>query len=585
MLANHVKRCSRRYVRYFSDDLTLQIKDPAFLLTHIASHYRQLSKIIAEFVDNSLDDAEKLAVEGEDGIFRYKRPVKIDIRLTPITETSFAKVEIVDNCFGMSSSDLSGLVNNIGKSRKRKDPTTNGYFGFGVNSFRACSASLFVRTKHESGAHYIEIDKEDTTIPAPSAFSPNSESPILSFEAGTHVTLLEVVRPFTSQMRNVEKIQKELSQHFFHHLANRENLTITITDIDLADKSTRITTLKAQQPPIKKDHWLHEEEIVLTNSEKIKIKVGVLPNDYYSYPDVAVVSRGREVQKLNELDSFKQYKILWKQKHANKDNLWDKPQIKGFIDVGNAVEQVISRNEFKETMKLEALYDSLLKFGANKKSLEKVNNIIGEANSSKMGQLSNFMAHIIDRRKPFVKARERMSGEEEVEPYGGRTMIDKAIEKEKKAAPPSSTPRTTLSLVEKQKREMQQSQNRGRELLRTYRGEFPIEFEHAGKNNLRARMEGTTTIINEDHVDAQTELYQGSPDLKINSRSFRYLARQVSNTFLIREISNVEKENIANYINEVQNLEVEIQRSFEKFSQPGMFDEDSAEEDTAHTAV
>lgn len=581
---NPAKRLCRFSVRRFSQEtLQLQVKDPAFLLTHIASHYRHLSKIIAEFVDNSLDDAEKLAEQGEDGRYRYQRPVKIDIRLTPVKDESFAMVDIVDNCFGMSDEELSGLVNSIGQSKKRRDTNTNGYFGFGVNSFRACSQMLVVRTKHESGQYRMNIAKDDTAINSPAPYRDDPKSLISNFDTGTHVTLFGVARPYTVQMRHPDRLRKDLGQHFWHHLVNRDNLEITITDWE--EGSERVTLLKAQMPPIQDEHWLPKEEFTLTKFDSFVVEVGVLPNDYYSYPEVAVVSRGREIQKLNELESFKSAKTDWKRKHANKENIWDKPQVKGYIDVRNSVEQVISRNEFKETLRLEALYDKLLRYGSTKKVLEKVNNIIGESNDSKMGRLSHFMAHIVDKRELFEKARKRLAGNEVAE-YGGEKAIDKSLKKEmikeKELLDDNIAAKAMDADSSKQKREYQ---NKGKHLLQSYRGAYPIEFENAGVTELRARMEGKTTIINEDHPDAQNELYRGSAELKIDRRTFGYLARQVSNTFLIREIAHVEKENIAEYINEVQNLEVEIRRSFEKHYRVGMFDEENADEKEPNAVV
>lgn len=579
MFTNPTKQFCRYSVRCFSQDLQLQVKDPAFLLTHIASHYRHLSKIIAEFVDNSLDDAEQLSEPISETKRRYTRPVNIDIRLTLPKDEGFPKIDIVDNCFGMSTEDLSGLVNNIGQSKKRKDPTTNGYFGFGINSFRACSEILIVQTKHESGQHIIRINKDDTTIASPAPFSGNKNSRILDFETGTQVTLYGVYRPFTSQMRYSDKLRTMLSQHFFHHLVNRENLQISITDWEAGVEHKQI--LQAIPPPIKDNHRLDITEISLCrfSESALKINVGVLPHDFYSYPEVAVVSQGREVQKLNNLDSFLAAKKDWKLKNPARDNIWDKPQIKGYIDVGGDVEKVISRDEFKETMQLGKVYEQILKFGSTKKNLDFVNDIIAEANDSKIGMLSSYMANIVDKRHLFDKARERMDGKE-VEEFA-RKQVDKSLNQEINQFKKEAAQKDKALDVQADPRPVRVTPPVGKQYLKQYKGSYPIEFEHAGPTGLRARMENTTTIINEDHPDAQSELFQGSADLKINSKTFRYLARQVSNMFLIRELESVDQGNIAMYINEVQNLEIEIQRSFEKYHQVGMFDQEGLEQNEA----
>ena len=82
-------------------------------------------------------------------------------------------------------------------------------------------------------------------------------------------------------------------------------------------------------PPIKDNHQLDITEIPFSrfSESALKINVGVLPHDFYSYPEVAVVSQGREVQKLNNLDSFLAAKKTWKAKNPTRENIWDKPQV------------------------------------------------------------------------------------------------------------------------------------------------------------------------------------------------------------------------------------------------------------------
>ena len=67
----------------------------------------------------------------------------------------------MDNCKGMSPDDLCGLVDNIGKSKKKKIPWVNGKFGFGVHAARAFTKSIKFYSQVSSGnGATIEIDRD-----------------------------------------------------------------------------------------------------------------------------------------------------------------------------------------------------------------------------------------------------------------------------------------------------------------------------------------------------------------------------------------------------------------------------------------
>ena len=54
-----------------SEALSLVVSSPALLLNHVAERYSSTSRILMEFVDNSLDDAEALFDAAENA---YRRP-------------------------------------------------------------------------------------------------------------------------------------------------------------------------------------------------------------------------------------------------------------------------------------------------------------------------------------------------------------------------------------------------------------------------------------------------------------------------------------------------------------------------------
>ena len=64
--------------------LSLQVSSPALLLNHMAERYSSTSRILMEFVDNCLDDAESL-YDAEAG--GYVRPITIDVFVSRASRT------------------------------------------------------------------------------------------------------------------------------------------------------------------------------------------------------------------------------------------------------------------------------------------------------------------------------------------------------------------------------------------------------------------------------------------------------------------------------------------------------------------
>ena len=93
----------------------------------MAERYLSTSRILMEFVDNALDDAEAL-YDGEADA--YLRPVTVDVHVS----RAQGSLRIVDNCRGMAPDVLSRVVMRVGESRKRGASFVNGQFGFGMQA-------------------------------------------------------------------------------------------------------------------------------------------------------------------------------------------------------------------------------------------------------------------------------------------------------------------------------------------------------------------------------------------------------------------------------------------------------------------
>ena len=109
--------------------IDLTIADPLLLLNEIAKRYESAARILMEYVDNPLDDAETIFRANGN---RYPTEVVISIHIDSLR----SEVTITDNCRGMMSETLRRIVQNIGQSQKKGLTWVNGRFGFGVHAFR-----------------------------------------------------------------------------------------------------------------------------------------------------------------------------------------------------------------------------------------------------------------------------------------------------------------------------------------------------------------------------------------------------------------------------------------------------------------
>ena len=108
--------------------MSIKVKVSPRIVGNIAKIYQSTSRIFMEYIDNSLDNAEKLF---DNNNRKYPYKIQINITIDPKEKT----VTFEDNCVGMDKDNLLGIVQNIGNSNKKADFTTNGQFGFVLPPF------------------------------------------------------------------------------------------------------------------------------------------------------------------------------------------------------------------------------------------------------------------------------------------------------------------------------------------------------------------------------------------------------------------------------------------------------------------
>jgi len=342
----------------------LTVSSPCLLLNHIAQRYTRTSRIIMEYVDNSLDDCEALFDEDTNA---YTRPIKIDVKInrTKIGEEAaeepkaeeekkeappakadksakpgkkpkkakpqiqwFTEVCVTDNCRGMNKATLNRLIVNVGESSKRGSKFTNGHFGFGVHAFRACAAKISFHTKQEGGrVLYLEIDRKSEYF-----MKPKWQTIGIDTDAGTEVRVTNFDNTWSEQL-DPKEIIKEI-QHHFSGLLERGNLTVTVHDV-AKNKSTKCSPFSfnnmSLRKAINKDFEFGDETC------RIRLYVS---NKAMTGKNCMFVAKGRRVNEVSDVKSFmKMSRCRWA--------VWGHPNLVGFIDVSNILEPVITRDEFR----------------------------------------------------------------------------------------------------------------------------------------------------------------------------------------------------------------------------------------------
>ncbi|MBK8382753.1 MAG: ATP-binding protein [Ignavibacteria bacterium] len=117
------------------------IKYDNLTIVQQAQNYTDVYRILAEYVDNSIDSAEELFDEATES---YSRDIEITV-----TKSANGKknrtITITDNACGMRISPNGEYT--IFKSDKKEDPCTNGMYGMGMFSFLSICEKMSVDTR------------------------------------------------------------------------------------------------------------------------------------------------------------------------------------------------------------------------------------------------------------------------------------------------------------------------------------------------------------------------------------------------------------------------------------------------------
>ena len=118
---------SKRFATKVPGTIDLEISDPVLILNEVAKRYETTERVLMEYVDNALDDAEVLFRENGNA---YPYPIHINITI----DRPQRAVTIQYNCRGMWREMLERVVRNIGESHKGGQTSVSARFGFGVHA-------------------------------------------------------------------------------------------------------------------------------------------------------------------------------------------------------------------------------------------------------------------------------------------------------------------------------------------------------------------------------------------------------------------------------------------------------------------
>jgi hypothetical protein len=333
--------------------IDLVISNPVVLLNEIARRYDSSERILMEYVDNALDDAESLFREHD---YAYPYPIEIDLTV----DFAAASVTIQDNCRGMPREVLERIVRHVGESNKRGLAWVNGRFGFGVHAFRAAAESLLIQTKHAySSLHSLEFSRDQLNGIKEAR---RSDDPFpTSSHTGTIVTVKQFEREWFSAV-TVDSIRQEIERHF-ERLLNRPGLRIRVGEAGKTPQVCQAFDYRAAAGlEIQRALKLTCQGETYPIEIYLKVAAEPLPERQASF-----FARGRRIAAIADIRSFMR-------KSNAATSLWSHPHLTGYLEVGEMVQPILNRDDFARTKRRQVLYEAITQLEPDiRQALQQIN--------------------------------------------------------------------------------------------------------------------------------------------------------------------------------------------------------------------
>lgn len=315
------------------------------IIQSISTLYNDANRVLLEFIDNSIDSAEEYFDSAKN---TYSRPIKITLEVKGKTAKE-GSVVIFDNCKGIPN--IEKIVQNIGNSDKKAQPWTNGQFGYGMCSFIACCDQLQVISKaKEKNALEIIINKEHFLVDSQEdfIFSDAKEVKNFEYESGTKITLQKFDKTNWKNI-NIDERKGEVEKHF-ELLLGRINLEIKLISdcVEYVCKPFDYSIYEGESI----DEFVNEFPNIKDIDQPIHFFIKITKGKDLNKRPVFII-KGRRITEVKEIKAFKS---------NYKSDIWNHPNVTGYIDLGDYVEPDISRNGFaaKHKDRANALFDFLV---------------------------------------------------------------------------------------------------------------------------------------------------------------------------------------------------------------------------------
>jgi len=519
-----------------------------------------------EYVDNSLDDAERLYHRGKK---TYKRQIKISI----VIGHEPASVVVTDNCTGMDRKQLTRLIQNVGESMKHSR-FTNGQFGFGVHAFRAACKHMRVvsRARGKVQSLVLDINRQSMDFTAPRVMQSLTDERKLG--SGTQIFLSDFDKAWCEGL-NVDDIVKEIQYHFGDML-DRQNLKVTVANQEgksVVCKPFDFTQIQGKK--IKKTYKIENYKILA----KLWVSATPIENQgcYFT-------AHGRRIHEVHEIKSFmKSSQARW--------SCWSHPNLVGSLEVGDIVEPVITRDEFRRTHNRHALYRVIVN-ELEPLVVKMITAVNKQRRVLEMGRLGNILSKCFNMTVKKEQARTKGADDYLAQMAGNRasktgkrklpeewTKPDEEPAPEEEIPPADNVdnPQPEDDVQEPDAKRPKQEREKKIEKLRKVGGKFEMIFVNDLKDT-KGRMQrgllvGENMYINVSHPDFSERVYtnRAGSKLQITERLCSYIANVCANSYKSAIISRKENglseyaENQAKLFQEILDLEFSMESSLRKY--------------------
>ncbi|MCP4653589.1 MAG: hypothetical protein GY858_09460 [Candidatus Omnitrophica bacterium] len=316
----------------------LQIRDQNELINQISGTYKDFYRAAMEYIDNSIDAASMPE-------FQSKRMVpRIEIHIDADKKT----VSFTDNCAGMAPDELCELLSSVGRSRKKAVAWANGQFGFGVHAFRAFAKdAVFISRKKGCKEAVIKIDRTVDERKDVHCYE-NSKNELT--DCGTRVTISRFDPHVFKKSSFAIALAGEI-EHHFDDVLRAKRIRIFINEKGKKHYECKYFDYsKLVGPELKRSVNFDNDESGIS----VEVDLKVLDKAQENRLPV-LTNKRRRIQSISDLKSFKNYLRL----HGDISYVWTNPFVVGSIEINNVCSPNLTRDDLKDSVNREKLYEIL----------------------------------------------------------------------------------------------------------------------------------------------------------------------------------------------------------------------------------